>query len=248
MNYKNAKEILATARNPSLGKPIDNNTRIMEIEPGIYNVVLHQTAVITFYPDGFIRLDSGGWRTSTTKDRMNKYQDQVWINQDRGIWYVNSRNDRFGKSSLFYDNMIIRDGNPVTPMNPVDDEKLKKKMDRIVRQYIKGYTEHNSHELKKPSLGDCMICQMNGGSKDTHNDVPFHEVFGVDHYLCHFEEKYYPASLLWNAIKEKSYGDPGFVISWMAGSAEFRKSEIPRILGPFFRKRKLALVEELKKR
>lgn len=37
-----------------------------------YAVVLHGTRVVTFNPDGSIDLNTGGWQTPTTRDRMNR--------------------------------------------------------------------------------------------------------------------------------------------------------------------------------
>lgn len=36
-------------------------------------VRLHSTNIVTFYPDGRVELRTGGWRTTTTKDRINQF-------------------------------------------------------------------------------------------------------------------------------------------------------------------------------
>lgn len=55
------------------------NSTYLERRPGSDIAVrLHQTDVLTFSPDGAITLDSGGWDTVTTKDRMNAYLPPVW--------------------------------------------------------------------------------------------------------------------------------------------------------------------------
>lgn len=57
---------------------LQNNT-YLERRPGDDIAVrLHSTDVLTFSPDGTITLDTGGWNTVTTKDRMNTYLPSRW--------------------------------------------------------------------------------------------------------------------------------------------------------------------------
>jgi hypothetical protein len=49
-----------------------NNTAVFTGDDGALTVVLHKTAVFKKYPDGIIELNSGGWRTVTTKNRINQ--------------------------------------------------------------------------------------------------------------------------------------------------------------------------------
>jgi hypothetical protein len=45
---------------------------------GIIRVIYHSTAVVEKTPEG-VRLDSGGWRTATTKTRMNQASNQFGL-------------------------------------------------------------------------------------------------------------------------------------------------------------------------
>ena len=48
-------------------------------------VRLHRTDVLTFYQDGRIEIDTGGWNTVTTRDRMNRYLPNPWrVGSERG--------------------------------------------------------------------------------------------------------------------------------------------------------------------
>ncbi len=50
-------------------------------------IVFHWTVIIRFRPDGTVELNSGGFRSVTTKLNMNQYSDcAVW--QDKHVWYV----------------------------------------------------------------------------------------------------------------------------------------------------------------
>ena len=60
-------------------------------ENGVTRVTYHKTVVVKFDP-GHIVLDSGGWLTMTTKNRMNQASNQFDLGyavfQEKGRWYV----------------------------------------------------------------------------------------------------------------------------------------------------------------
>lgn len=74
-----------------------------------YAVRLHSTDVVTFHPDGSIELNTGGWQTPTTRDRMQRCG--VRVSMHLGIPGV-----RHGNSELPYvDGMMLKfrsDGTP----------------------------------------------------------------------------------------------------------------------------------------
>ena len=72
-------------------------------------VQYHDTDVVWYSKvEDKIVLDSGGWKTSTTKLRMNQASNQFDLGyhvfQDKGIWYVEFRNKTFDR---YYDNMTF---------------------------------------------------------------------------------------------------------------------------------------------
>ena len=65
----------------------------------------------------------------------------------------------------------------------------------------------------------------------------------VDHLFSHFEEKYYVPSLLVNALKERGYGDIGYI--WRltkAGGSDWARMALRN----YFKNRQEALLEQLK--
>jgi hypothetical protein len=73
-SYAEADAFL-TARNSSCVK-IANNTeleRIGTIHGYVIVVRLHATNVVTYYPNGAVKLDSGGYRSQTTARRMSQF-------------------------------------------------------------------------------------------------------------------------------------------------------------------------------
>lgn len=77
-------------------------------DAGVTRVRYHQTDVVQFTAD-VITLDSGGWRTATTKARMNQASHQFNLGfrvyQERGVWWVWMLAD--GSRVAFADGMTI---------------------------------------------------------------------------------------------------------------------------------------------
>lgn len=82
-NLAAAIEVLAGRESVRLG----NNTYLENL-PGLQfiGVRLHNTYIVRFHYNGQITLHSGGWRTVTTKDRINEFiSGRVY--QKRGVWF-----------------------------------------------------------------------------------------------------------------------------------------------------------------
>lgn len=64
--------------------------------PDRIGVRLHNTYVVTFHRSGAVSLDSGGWRTVTTKERINRYlAPRLSLFQEKHVWYVQDRRPQF---------------------------------------------------------------------------------------------------------------------------------------------------------
>ncbi len=90
MTYNEAIKLLGNRSS----KKIDNNTHLVYAEKrgaarcdsGVC-IVLHSTCVVHLNEDGSKILNSGGWRTATTKDRINRFGGvSLW--QRKGEWHV----------------------------------------------------------------------------------------------------------------------------------------------------------------
>lgn len=95
-------------------RKIENNTWIVRIGGDSIGVKLHSTYVVIYYANGFIRLNSGGWRTSTTKNRIRHYAD-VRLYQKDFEWYL-ARPGSWDHTWLYHDHMLISSSERV----PVD--------------------------------------------------------------------------------------------------------------------------------
>jgi hypothetical protein len=56
------------------------NTAFVTLEDGTRVVYLYGTAIVTVYPTGVIRLDTGGWRSRTTRTRINQVAEDLRLN------------------------------------------------------------------------------------------------------------------------------------------------------------------------
>ena len=102
MNYEEALALMKKAKNPSKGKPIANNTRLHACLDGSFEIKLHGHPIITIHPN-HITLDSCGYKTVTTKARMNQFTP-FKVFQHKHIWYVTLMK---GLCETFYDGIKL---------------------------------------------------------------------------------------------------------------------------------------------
>lgn len=63
------------------------NTSVTE-SFGVFYLRLHDNIIAEKYPNGTIKITNAGWKTATTKERLNALPD-VSIKQIKGVWYLN---------------------------------------------------------------------------------------------------------------------------------------------------------------
>lgn len=221
---------------------------------------MHATDVVTYRPDGSAELNSGGWRTVTTKERINTFSP-ARVYSDKGRWYVaiGAGWDR-AERVPFEDGMHINaDGLPMDPKpEPADLGKLARALDKAVSAYIKTFTATvAAGELAEPSGGDCWGCafSLTQESAAAHPMEPHgrQEPMGTGHYLDHIglgaegeAEVYIVPSLLWNAIRARKYNSPEVIASMIWRNRDTRT--VSMVLRAYFRKLKPALLAQLQAR
>jgi hypothetical protein len=156
----------------------------------------HNTDVATFKPNGDIVLNSGGWFTSTTKERINwaLMEYPFGLRQNKGVWYLS--NNATGTSYRFADSMVYHtlsgkvDG--YTEDTPKADKDLKKR--------VKAYAQKcaDAIPLDHPDSGDCWYCYLVTTNGDTLGDASKN----TEHLDNHIEEGYIVPSLVYNALTE----------------------------------------------
>lgn len=82
------REQLANVHYVGKPKKVANNTvKYNRWHDGATVYRLHRTDIVVIEPDGTYTLNSGGWRTITTKDRINTFSP-VNIFQRKGEWFI----------------------------------------------------------------------------------------------------------------------------------------------------------------
>jgi hypothetical protein len=101
MNHAEAVKMVRGKRNKDSRK-IGNNTYAEILNDNTVAIKLHNTYVVKIRDDGTYTLNSGGWQTATTKDRINQYSP-VRVYQRKFEWFVTIN----GKEYPFIDGMVV---------------------------------------------------------------------------------------------------------------------------------------------
>lgn len=190
MNYEQANNQL-NGRN-KVSRKLANNTYLIRLSDNSIAAKLHQTNIITFCSDGKIVLNSGGWFTPTTKNRINSYSgyrisqsNSRWSLSVNGVWYP------------FADGITIQNDK----VSNAGKENLK--ADVKFKSIVKAYAQlcANSIPLDKPSAGDCWYCAMVTTDDKTLGD----QFKDTDHLKSHMSDKYVVPSLVYHAMIESGY-------------------------------------------
>jgi hypothetical protein len=204
-------------------KFVANNTVEYFIN-GERRIRLHHTDILIFQ-DKFIRLSSGGWKTNTTKDRLNHFLPISFkVYSEEGFWYVSP--DNSGRKIAFSDGMIINRETGKVQDAPDYDVALSefRQGKKATAKYIKNYIDLLcSGKMSLPSAGDCLICRFmrqNNSRKDG------------EHILSHIQENYLVPSLIHIAVSV--YDAPFYysvIVQLQKGDTSIApKGELRRIL------------------
>lgn len=101
MNYNEAYSMVRGKRNASRRK-VGNNTYAEILHDNSVGIMLHSTYVVKIHPDNTYTLQTGGWQTLTTKDRINQYSP-VRVYQRNYEWFVKLN----GKEYPFVEGMVV---------------------------------------------------------------------------------------------------------------------------------------------
>lgn len=198
---------IAGGRSKVSRKPANNTVVRMDGADAV--IRLHDTDIVRVLAGGGYQLNSGGWRTKTTKERINAYTP-ARISQRGGVWYMSD-------GSLFEDNMTIdTDGKPTKPKQPAKYEAKLKVIKKQARDYAKAFVvELQAGRIDYPGSGDCWYCWM----------FETDYITNTDHIHQHIKEKYYVPSLLVNAGRAAGYRDDQVGLMGIGGRQLFINPE-----------------------
>ena len=180
-------------------RPYGNNTRVQRRGKSI--AIKHFDTDIMLFSENEIVMDCQGWRSATTKSRLNDNLPSPWmVCQEKGVWYLQEgwNNET---SYVFKDGITITFGGGYgfsdyvsgsgNPNNIKKLHKLSRQINKYAKNYVKELVNGN---VPAPSNGDCWGCLL----KDENGKT----ALGNDHLISHMDENYYVPSLLMNAIDE----------------------------------------------
>jgi hypothetical protein len=219
LTFTQATEFLSKGRKKT-ERNLNNNTVLHRVDDKTLAVRFWNTDVITIHKNGNYTLNSGGYRTVTTKERINEHSP-ARLYQSKGVWYVSSDTE-------FTDGMVIdSNGNVVKGGNKVQAKKYTKTVANI-KTFIDGYAKDVlKNGLKQPELGDCLLCQF---AQQNDNNPE-------SHVLQHMKERYYVRTLLVTAIKSRNPGSVGIVWGVIEREAKEGKTKyLKMILRGYFKK------------
>ena len=87
LTYTKAATLFAKARDKDKGAALERHTRLVQTGEGDFAVKYHATPVVTIHKDCTYTLKTGGWRTATTKKRINDYSP-ARVYQRKGEWLL----------------------------------------------------------------------------------------------------------------------------------------------------------------
>lgn len=106
MTHTEAVKMVRGKRNAERRK-VGNNTYAEILPNGSVGIKLHSTYVVKIHEDGTYTLNSGGWQTHTTKDRINQYSPRK-VYQRNFEWFVEVVESTGCKNLFpFIDGMVV---------------------------------------------------------------------------------------------------------------------------------------------
>lgn len=185
--YAQFKELSLTRK-----RKLANHTYLVIREDGGFGIKLHDTEVVIHYPTKIV-LNSGGWKTVTTKARINEFSTTN-LTQSKGAWSVNG--------VPFADGITIYNSGYITGKGEPTEKAVS--MRKRVNKYAKDYADLLcSGDMDKPGGGDCWCCLMDFG--------------GADHIHSHIKENYFVPSMVNHIVQRVSPFTGDFIARTMRG-------------------------------
>jgi len=221
---KNKSQILeGITEDIKSSKFIANNTLMIHYKNGITAYRLHNTDIIRINTsNGNITLNNGGYKTSTTKNRINQFTpSNFYLYQKNHIWYINTLKEKFS----FYNGITFDlQGNLLSENKTVNIKEVNK-----IKKSIKKYVNliDKCEKIPVPSNGDCWYCSMK--VQNTGKNLG-DKIQNIDHLKSHIKENYLHGSILYNAMIEYGYNTYQIGIHYNINSRDTFKRALKKYL------------------
>ena len=185
---------------------------------------LHGTDIVTKHADGSVTLNSAGWKTVTTKDRMNDHMPgDARLQQESGAWFISHGWQRDGRVPYF-DGIRVPQCFDKPNAKGAATEKKEKALRASIRKFV-GKCDKLT-ELPAPSQGDCWYCMMHVTSPEKDKGKSLGEATGnSEHVAGHVKEGYLHGSLIMNALRWAGYRQPEFI--WQMANSDMARGRKP---------------------
>lgn len=206
-------------------RKVSNNTWLIRQEDGSIALRLHATIIVTVDKAGKITLNSGGWRTPTTKGRINDALQELLrgnapgISQVDGIWLIYPHGNYESKRT-FADGMWVLPDGSLAGTGP--DVAVLKQGVKLIRAYMKPVAQMIIEgKFPKPSNGDPWNFLM--VSTDGELGMAGPEGETRKWLVDYMKKKYYFGTLLLRAMEKKlglKYGDTDTLRKMVSGESQ----------------------------
>lgn len=184
-------------------RKVENNTYVTRQLGGAVALRFHQTDILTAAPDGTVTVTSGGWRTVTTKARLNEFLgDGLGISQRAGLWYWCDRKSPCGGDVVYSDGDKISASGRVR--GQVKTQRLAVSEGARLAKRIAIYARKcgAAVPMPVPGAGDCLYCRATTTGAMLGDAMKDH-----GHLEVHMEESYVVPSLVLRALTEANATD-----------------------------------------
>jgi hypothetical protein len=245
--HEEADRFLHTRGRAVPRKKVANNTwlvrgphttaRYDEIADGDISVVLHNTPVVTYHAEGTLSLNTGGWLTVTTKDRINRFTPpNVRVHSVKGRWMVATgvatihsdssayTTPDWANSVAYADDMVLCESGSGrwVPVTSEDGSTVQAQdahntaIRKLITRWLKAYdgpTDDFSHwdirEIERSSCPLCAIAQVDRRDEWISNVVTYGDRMGdTQHLIDHMLDGDCPGALLFAALCAAGYHHP----------------------------------------
>lgn len=196
--YTSALEVLKGRQSRKIG----NNTYLQVRDDSTIAVKYHETDIVTYRSDSSITLDSDGWQTYTTKERMHRYTP-FRVSQSQSEWTVTTDCGEYAYADgiTFYSDGTLLSGEG-TPSEAAQRKALRKA--------INAFARRAGEQNPQVTSGDCLFCQWGAASAN-----------GC--LQSHLDEDYIHGSLVYRALQWRGYPQP-YAVMQFGGADMIRRA------------------------
>jgi hypothetical protein len=188
-----------------------NNTLEYVRADGATCFKLHNTTIVTRHADGRVTLNSGGWRTVTTKARFNELARPWRVYSDKGTWTVTN-----GERSVpYFDGITLPDAfdAPREQKKAARAATAEAKRRKQIAAFVKA-TLPIGAPVPLPNAGDCFLCAfgMDAAPVRSSGFAGCNATGAPGASTCiasHVDERYMHGSLVVRALRAKGLADAG---------------------------------------